>query len=73
MAYFGCYMVNPNVQTVSNIYGKGGKWVLKAELQAAEVDPHFEKNVYLRRTKEQARSQFSKYRFQNKSALAHNL
>ena len=36
-------MVNPNVQTVSNIYGKGGKWVLKAELRAAEVDPHFEK------------------------------
>ena len=43
MAYFGCYLVNPNVQTFQNMYGKGGKWVLKAELQAAEVDPHFEK------------------------------
>ena len=65
--------MNSNVKTVQNMYGKGGKGVLKAKLRAAEVDPHFEKNAYLRRPKEQARSQFSKYRIQNESALAHNL
>ena len=24
MVYFGCYLVNPHVQTVQNMYGKGG-------------------------------------------------
>ena len=26
MAYFGCYLVNPHVQTVQNMCGKGGRW-----------------------------------------------
>ena len=24
MVYFGCHLVNPHVQTVQNMYGKGG-------------------------------------------------
>ena len=35
--------MNSNVKTVQNMYGKGGKGVLKAKLRAAEVDPHFER------------------------------
>ena len=34
--------MNPHVQTVQNMYSRGGEGVLKAELRAAEVDPGFE-------------------------------
>ena len=42
MVYKRCYPVNPHVQTVQNMYSRGGEGVLKAELRAAEVDPGFE-------------------------------
>ena len=35
------YLVNPHVQTVQNMYGKGVQRVLKAEFRAAQVDPRF--------------------------------
>ena len=35
-------LVNPHVQRVQNMYGKGGLRVFKVELWAAEVDPLFE-------------------------------
>ena len=41
------YVVNPHVQMVQDMYGKGGKGVFKAELRAAEVDPHLEKKALL--------------------------
>ena len=41
--YFGCHLVNPHVQTVQNMYGKGGQRVCKAELRPPEVDPYFER------------------------------
>ena len=49
----------PGAQTVQMYF--------KAELWAPEVDPGFEKKIKrkLRCQKEQARPQFSKYRFQN--------
>ena len=37
--------MNPYVQRVQNMYGKGWQVVFKAELQAAEVDPHFQKKI----------------------------
>ena len=43
MVYFRCYLVNPHVQAVQIMCGKGGKRVLKAKLWAAKVDPCFEK------------------------------
>ena len=43
MVYYKCYLVNPHVQTVQNMYGKGGKRVCKAELRPPEVDPYFER------------------------------
>ena len=43
MVYFLWYVVNPHVQTVQNMYGKGGCRVPKAELRPPEVDPYFEK------------------------------
>ena len=36
--------MNPHVQTVKNMYGKGEKGVLKAELGAIKVDRYFETN-----------------------------
>ena len=60
------YLVNPYVQTV-HMYGKGAEGVLKAELRAAEVDPHLKKKQI------QIRSQFSKYHFRKELALAHNI
>ena len=33
--------MNPHVQMVQNMYGKGGWGVCKAELQPSEVDPYF--------------------------------
>ena len=33
--------MNPHVQGVQNMYGKGGKGVFKAELRADVVDPNF--------------------------------
>ena len=41
MEYFRWYLVNPHVQTAQKTYANGGQRVFKAELQAAEVDPHF--------------------------------
>ena len=41
MVYFGWYLVNPHIQGIQNMYGKGGQGVLKAKLRAAEVDPRF--------------------------------
>ena len=52
---------------------KGGSGCLRPSYERPKLTLISKKNAYLRRTKEQARSQFSKYRFQNKSALAHNL
>ena len=43
MAYIRWYLVNPHVQKIQNMYGKGGKRVSKAELQTAKVDPYFER------------------------------
>ena len=43
MLYFGCLLVNPHVQAVQNMCGKGGLWVFQAELGAAEVYPNFQK------------------------------
>ena len=47
MVYIGCHLVNPHVQTVQNMYGKGRKRGSKAELQPAGVAPYFkrEKNT----------------------------
>ena len=41
MLYIKWYLVNPYVQRVQNMYGKGGVVVSKAELKPDEVDPHF--------------------------------
>ena len=35
-------LVNPHVQTVQNMYGKGGLRVFKAKLWTAKVDPYFD-------------------------------
>ena len=35
--------MNSHVQTVQNMYSKGGKRVCKAELRLAKVDPYFER------------------------------
>ena len=43
MLYFGNHLMNPRVQVVQNMYGKGGKGVCKADLQPPEVDPYFER------------------------------
>ena len=43
MVYFGCHLVNPHVQTVQNMYSKGGVRVFMAELRTAKVDPYFER------------------------------
>ena len=43
MVYFGYHLVKAHVQTVQNMYGKGGWGVCKAELQPPEVDPYFER------------------------------
>ena len=43
MVYLKCYLVNPHVQTVQNMYGKGGKRVCKAELRPLKVDPYFKR------------------------------
>ena len=37
------HILNPHVQTVQNMYGKGGQRVCKAELRPPEVDPYFER------------------------------
>ena len=42
MVYFLWYVVNPHVQTVQNIYGKGGEGVFRAELRPAAVVFHFD-------------------------------
>ena len=42
MVYFLWYVVNPHVQAVQIMYGKGGKGVFKAKLHLAEVDPRFD-------------------------------
>ena len=49
MVYFGYHLVNPHVQTVQNMYGKGGQRVCKAELLPPEVDPYFERKNRLGR------------------------
>ena len=43
MVYFGYHLVKAYVQTVQNMYGKGGWRVSKAELRPPEVDPYFER------------------------------
>ena len=43
MVYFKCYLVNPHVQTVQNMYGKGGERDSKAELWQLKGDPYLEK------------------------------
>ena len=43
MVYFGYHLVKAHVQTVQNMYGKGGWGVCKAELRPPEVDPYFER------------------------------
>ena len=43
MVYFGYHLVKAHVQTVQNMYGKGGQRVCKAELRPPEVDPYFER------------------------------
>ena len=43
MVYFGYHLVKAHVQTVQNMYGKGGQGVCKAELRPPEVDPYFER------------------------------
>ena len=49
MVYFGYHLVNPHVQTVQNLYGKGGQRVSKTELWPLKVDPYFErKKIALR-------------------------
>ena len=73
MVYFGYYLVNPHVQTVQNMSGKGGYRVLQAELGAAKVYPILKKTAVNAVLKKQIRPQFSKYRFQNESALGHKL
>ena len=42
MVYFGYHLVKAHVQTVQNMYGKGGQRVSKAELRPPENDPYFE-------------------------------
>ena len=39
MVYFGWYLVNPHVQVVQNMFGKGGYRGFKAKVQAPKVDP----------------------------------
>ena len=36
-------LVNPHVQTIQIMYGKGGWRVFKAKLRTAKVDPYFER------------------------------
>ena len=67
MVYFGCYLLSRRFRIC---LAKGGR-VFKAELRAPEVDPRFERKLQCQ--KEQARPQFSKYRFQNESAASHSL
>ena len=43
MVYFRWYLVNPHVQTVQNMYSKGGERVCKAELRPVKVDPYSER------------------------------
>ena len=43
MVYFECLQVNPHIQAVQNMCGKGGKRVFWAELGAVEVDLFFPK------------------------------
>ena len=43
MVYFECLQVNPHIQAVQNMCGKGGWRVFQAELRAAEVYPILEK------------------------------
>ena len=43
MVYFGCLQVNPHIQAVQNMCGKGGLRVFQAKLRADEVDPIFKK------------------------------
>jgi len=45
MVYFECLQVNPHIQAVQNMSGKGGWRVFQAELQAGEVYPIFQKNI----------------------------
>ena len=40
-------LVNPHVQTVQIMYGKGGERVFKAKLQTAKVDPYFNRKKHL--------------------------
>ena len=42
IVYFRCVLVNPHVQVVQNMCGKGGYRVFQAELGAAEVYPLFQ-------------------------------
>ena len=43
MAFLRWYLVIPHVQTVQNMYRKGGQRVCKVELLGAKVDPYFER------------------------------
>ena len=45
MVYFGCLQVNPHIQAVPNMCGKGGWRVFQAELRAAKVDPIFKQKT----------------------------
>ena len=40
MVYIAIRILNPHVQRVQNMCGKGGYRVSKAKLQTAEVDPY---------------------------------
>ena len=52
---------------------KGRYRVFQAKLRATEVDPHFEKICVFAVLKRTSTATIVKYRFQNESALAHNL
>ena len=43
MSYIGWFHVKEHVQSFQNMYGKGGKGVLKAELRPADIDPRLKK------------------------------
>ena len=43
MVYSRCFLVNPHVQAVQNMSGKGGWRMFQAELRAGEVYPIFRK------------------------------
>ena len=47
MIYKRWYLVNPHVQTVQNMFGKGGYRVYKAELRPPKVDPYFKQVFFI--------------------------